>query len=176
MWREAAASAVIVALGGAEAAAETRFQGADAVAAAGRFIDDAIAYGSDYDPGRVAVEFVTAYEWSFMTNARFAPSRGHQVVLSKGPTEAGADGAACAGFRVTVEHFSADSLAALAREPLRAVLAVDRVDTIHGTICRRGRDDVRVDVTEVTLARAGGGRGAFATPFSTGPGAEAGGI
>jgi hypothetical protein len=169
MWREAAAIAVLAGCCARDAAAETRFQGAGAIAAAGRFIDDAIAYTSDYDPGRVAVEFVTAYEWAFMTHARFAPSRGHQVVLSKGPTEA--DGATlCAGFRVTVEHFTADSLAALARNAREAVLTIDTVDTIHGTICRHGDDDVRVEVQEIAIARAAVGRNAFSSPFTNGPG------
>jgi hypothetical protein len=169
MWRRAAAIAVLAGCCASDAAAETRFQGAAAVAEAGRFIDDAIAYGSDYDPGRVAVEFVTAYEWAFMTYARFAPSQGHQVILSKGPTETGEGGARCAGFRVSVEHFTAASLAALARNVHDAVLAVDTVDTVYGTICRHGADDVRVAVREVAIARAAEGRNAFSSPFTSGP-------
>jgi hypothetical protein len=170
MWREAAAIAVLAGCCAPDAAAETRFHGADAIAAAGRFIDGAIAYSSDYDPGRVAVEFVTAYEWAFMTYARFAPSRGHQVVLSKGPTEAGEGGALCAGFRISVEHFTAASLTALASNARDAVLAVERVDTVHGTICRHGADEVRIEVQEIAIARAAAGRGAFSSPFSSGPG------
>jgi hypothetical protein len=170
MWREAAAIAVVSGCCAPDAAAETRFQGADAIAAAGRFIDEAIAYTSDYDPGRVAVEFVAAYEWSFITYARFTPSQGHQVVLSKGPTEAGEGGALCAGFRISVEHFTPASLAALERNARDTVLAVERVDTVYGTICRRGADDVRIDVQEIALARAAAGRNAFSTPFSNGPG------
>jgi hypothetical protein len=170
MWREAAAIAVVSGWCVPDAAAETRFQGADAIAAAGRFIDEAIAYSSDYDPGRVAVEFVTAYEWAFMTYARFAPSQGHQVVLSKGPTEPADGGALCAGFRISVEHFTQASLTALARNAREAVLAVERVDTVYGTICRHGADDVRIEVQEIAIARAAEGRGAFSAPFSNGPG------
>jgi hypothetical protein len=170
MWRGAVAIAVVAGCCERAAAAEMHFQGAEAVAAAGRYINDVIAYSSDYDPGRVAVEFVAAYEWSFITHARFAPSLGHQVVLSKGPTEADAPGGLCAGFRVTVEHFTAASLADLAQRPSAAVLAVDTVDTVFGVICTHGDEDVRVDVQQVALARAGAGRGAFAVPFSNGPG------
>ena len=170
MWRGVAAIAVLAGCCAHDAAAETRFQGAGAAVAAGRFIDQAIAYSSDYDPGRVAVEFVTAYAWAFMTYARFAPSLGHQVVLSKGPTEAGDSGARCAGFRVSVEHFTQSSLAALARNAHDAVLAVDTVDTVLGTICRIGQDDVRIEVQEVAIARAAAGRNAFSVPFSNGPG------
>ncbi len=170
MWRRAAAIAVLAGTCAPDAAAETRFEGAGAVVDAGRFIDDAIAYASDYDPGRVAVEFVTAYQWAFMTYARFAPSRGHQVILSKGPTETGEGGALCAGFRVSVEHFTAASLAALAGNARDAVLAVDTVDTVYGTICRRGAHEVRIAVQEVTIARAAAGRSAFSSPFTSGPG------
>jgi len=175
MWREAAAIAVVTGCCASDAAAQTRFSGADAIAAAGRFIDATIAYSSDYDPGRVAVEFVTAYEWAFMTSARFAPSRGHQVVLSKAPTEAGDGGARCAGFRISVEHFTQASLTALARNAREAVLAVERVDTVYGTICRHGTDDVRIDVQEVALARTAAGRNPFSSPFSNSPGGGGGG-
>ena len=137
--------------------------------AAGRYISDAIAYPSDYDPGRVAVAFVAAYQPAFITHARFVPSLGHQVVLSKGPTEDGARaGERCAGFRVSVERFTAESLAELARRPNDAVLAVASVDSVFGSICTAGRDDVRVEIETVEVARTGGGRNAFADPYSAG--------
>ncbi len=163
--------AVLAIPSGAPSAREVRFHGSEAEQVAGRYITDAIAYDSDYDPGRVAVSFVAAYQPAFITPARFVPSLGHQVVLSKGPTEAGQGaGERCAGFRVSIERFTAESLAELARRPNDAVLAVASVDTVFGSICISSREDVRVDIEAVELARAGAGRNAFADPYSAGGG------
>lgn len=156
---------------GAVSAREIRFHGSEAASVAGRFITEAIAYDSDYDPGRVAVSFVAAYQPAFITPARFAPSLGHQVVLSKGPTESGRGaGERCAGFRVSIERFTPESLAELARRPNDAVLAVASVDTVFGSICIAGSEDVRVEIEAVELARAGAGRNAFADPYAAGSG------
>lgn len=159
--------ALVPILSAAASAREVRFNGSEAASVAGRYITDAIAYDSDYDPGRVAVAFVAAYQPAFITPARFVPSLGHQVVLSKGPTEPGRGaGERCAGFRVSIERFTPESLAELTRRPNDAVLAVASVDTVFGSICIAGGEDVRVDIEAVELARAGAGRNAFADPYA----------
>ena len=71
---------------------------------------------------------------------------------------------------VSVEHFTAASLAVLASNARDAVLAVDTVDTVYGTICRHGTHEVRIAVQEITIARAAAGRNAFSSPFTSGPG------
>ena len=163
--------AMLAAPSGAPSAAPVGFHGSDAESVAGRYISDAIAYNSDYDPGRVAVSFVAADQPAFITPARFVPSLGHQVVLSKGPTESGpAAGERCAGFRVSIERFTPESLAELARRPNDAVLAVASVDTVYGSICITGREDVRVEIEAVEVARSGAGRNAFADPYAAGGG------
>ncbi len=171
MRRAISVFALLAAASGAAAPAPVRFHGSEAESVAGRYITDAIAYDSDYDPGRVAVAFVAAYQPAFITPARFAPSLGHQVVLSKGPTEPGQGaGERCAGFRVSVERFTPESLAELARRPNDAVLAVASVDTVFGSICIAGSEDVRVEIEAVELARAASGRNAFADPYTAGGG------
>ncbi|MFN3460150.1 MAG: hypothetical protein ACK4ZN_03980 [Oceanibaculum sp.] len=153
----------------APAQAAKRFTGAAALSEAGAYISASLAYPqSYYDPGRLAVQLVEVYRGAFMSNVRFRPSLGHQVVLSKGlnqhdPMEDGQ----CADFRLTVERFSAHSLGALAAGET-GPLAIDSTDTIFGSICLRSARDVTVDIRSLSLDQPGEGRTAFNRPFGFG--------
>lgn len=148
---------------------DATFIGPAAVGQAGQFITAALGYAHDYDPGRVVVEFVPLFERAFITSARFAPSLGHQVVLSKGENETDHEGLACAGFRITIEVFTAESLSTLARRPESGGLRVEHSDTVRGRVCV-GVERVRVHLEDVSLARVEAGRPSFASPFAANTG------
>jgi hypothetical protein len=167
-------AAILILLAGDAAAAE-RFVGADASAKAGAYIDARLGYASDYTPGMLAVDYVKVYDGAFVTQVRFSPSRGHQVVLGKMLTARAGDGARCAEFRVIVERFTADSLARLERDKSGVKLFVDSVDTVRGTICVLQPLDISVEIAEVRLALPADHQ-AFASPFAIGAGPGGGGI
>jgi hypothetical protein len=157
------------------AAAAERFVGADAPTRAGAYIDAKIGYPTDYTPGRLAVDYVGLYGGAFVTQVRFTPSNGHQVVLGKGFDARARDGATCADFRIVVERFSAASLEKLEREKSGVRLDVVSVDTVRGVICRLTPKDISVDISEVRLALPGGWA-AFASPFALAAADGGGGI
>ncbi|MBM3547159.1 MAG: hypothetical protein FJX54_09400 [Alphaproteobacteria bacterium] len=157
------------------ASAAERFTGDDASISAGAYIDKAIGYPNDYTPGRLAVDYIGVYEGAFVTQVRFTPSRGHQVVLGKGFNERKTDGAACADFRIIVERFSAASLEKLERDRSGVKMEVSSVDTVRGVICRLTPRDISVEIAEVKLALPAD-RAAFANPFAIHRGDVGGGI
>ena len=157
--------AALLALVSLPASAVERFIGDDASISAGAYIDSAIGYPNDYTPGRLAVDYVGVYEGAFVTQVRFTPSRGHQVVLGKGFNERTGNGAACADFRIIVERFSAASLEKLERDKSNVKLEVASMDTVRGVICRLTPKDISVEIAEVKLALPAD-RAAFATPFA----------
>ena len=159
----------------APASAAERFTGVEAAQSAGAYIDKALGYGSDYTPGRLAVDYVRVYDGGFMTTVRFSPSRGHQVVLGKSRNERIRSGAACAEFRVVVERFTAESLARLERDKSGVIMQVDVVDTVRGTICLLTPADITVSIGEVKLALPAD-HSAFAAPFALATGGGGGGI
>lgn len=165
--------AALVVLLALPAAAAERFVGNDAPITAGAYIDQAIGYPTDYTPGRLAVDYIGVYAGAFLTQIRFTPSRGHQVVLGKGFNALAGNGATCADFRIIVERFSAASLEKLERERSNVKLDVASVDTVRGVICRLTPKDISVEIAEVKLALPANWA-AFATPFAVG-GARAGG-
>lgn len=152
------------------AAAAKRFTGSDALARAGAFISANLKYPeSYYDPGRLAVQLVEVYRGAFMSNVRFRPSLGHQVVLSKGLNEFDAmEDSQCADFRLTVERFSEKSLKDLEDGVTGQKLQIDSSDTIFGSICVRNAGDVTVDIRALALQQTGEGRTAFNRPFGFG--------
>jgi len=170
--RLAAAFLVLLAL---PAAAAERFTGDDASTSAGAYIDKTIGYPSDYTPGRLAVDYVGVYEGAFVTQVRFTPSRGHQVVLGKSFNERKTDGAACADFRIIVERFSAASLEKLERDKSGVRLEVASIDTVSGIICRLTPKDISVEIAEVKLAMPADWA-AFASPYAIIRGDTGGGI
>lgn len=161
--------AVSVMVAAAPAEAARRFTGATALSDAGAYISASLAYPkSYYDPGRLAVQLVEVYRGAFMSNVRFRPSLGHQVVLSKGMNRHDAmEDSQCADFRLTVERFSASSLGALAAGEA-GPLAIDSMDTIFGSICLRSARDVTVDIRSLLLDQPSRGRTAFNRPFGFG--------
>ena len=172
-------AAVLILLAGllpfGRAVAAERFVGADASAKAGAYIDARLGYASDYTPGTLAVDYVKVYDGAFVTQVRFSPSRGHQVVLGKMLSARAGSGAMCAEFRVIVERFTTDSLERLERDKSGVRLHVDSVDTIRGTICVLQPLDISVEIAEVRLALPAD-HAAFATPFAVGAGPGGGGI
>ena len=167
-----AAFVVLLAL---PATAAERFVGADAALSAAAYIDRTLSYPSDYTPGKLAVEYVGVYDGAFMTQIRFTPSNGHQVVLGKGLNARARDGSNCADFRIIVEKFSAESLATLERDKSNVPLFVDSVDSVRGIICVLTPKDISVDIDEITVARPAGWA-AFASPFAIAPAAVGGGL
>lgn len=153
----------------AQAPRDQSFAGPSAVDQAGRFISAAIGYAHDYDPGRVIVEFIPVFERAFITSARFSPSLGHQVIVSKGENEVDGEGRACAGFRITIEIFTTESLANLQRRPESGGLRVERSDTVRGRVCIGG-DRIGVRLDDVVLARVEAGRPSFASPYAANAG------
>jgi hypothetical protein len=147
------------------ASAAERFTGDDASISAGAYIDKAIGYPSDYTPGRLAVDYVGVYGGAFVTQVRFTPSNGHQVVLGKGFNALAGSGATCADFRIIVERFSAASLEKLERDKSNVRLEVASVDTVRGVICRLTPKDISVEVAEIRLALPADWA-AFASPFA----------
>ena len=157
------------------ASAAERFVGADAAVSAAAYIDKTLGYPSDYAPGRLAVDYVGVYDGAFMTQIRFTPSNGHQVVLGKGLNARARDGANCADFRIIVEKFSAESLQRLERDKSNVQLHVDTVDSVRGVICVLTPKDISVEIGEITMAHPAGWS-AFASPFGVAPAAVGGGI
>lgn len=145
-------------------AREASFSGPLAVGEAGQFITAAIGYTHDYDPGRVVIEFIPVFERAFITSALFSPARGHQVILSKGENEV-QHGDACAGFRITVEIFTRESLRHLEGHPDNGGLRVERSDTVRGRVCINALR-IRVQLEDVALARLEDGRPSFASPYA----------
>ncbi len=166
--------AVLMVLLALPAEAAERFVGADAAGSAAAYIDSRISYPSDYTPGGLAVAYVGVYGGAFMTQIRFTPSRGHQVVLGKGLNAKAANGAVCADFRIVVEKFTAESLDRLERDKSGVQLQVSSIDTVSGVICQLTPKDISVEIAEVKLALPGGWA-AFASPFALGIGAGGGG-
>ncbi len=166
--------AVLMVLLALPADAAERFVGADAAGSAAAYIDSRISYPSDYTPGGLAVAYVGVYGGAFMTQIRFTPSRGHQVVLGKGLNAKAANGAICADFRIVVEKFTAESLDRLERDKSGVQLQVSSMDTVSGVICQLTPKDISVEIAEVKLALPGGWA-AFASPFAFGTGAVGGG-
>jgi hypothetical protein len=156
------------------AAAAERFVGNDASTSAGAYIDSAIGYPDDYTPGRLAVDYIGVYDGAFVTQVRFTPSRGHQVVLGKGFNARIGNGATCADFRIIVERFSAASLEKLERDKSGVKLEVASIDTVRGVICRLTPKDISVEIAEVKLALPADWA-AFATPFAIGGAVSGGG-
>ncbi|MSP47961.1 MAG: hypothetical protein EXQ95_01415 [Alphaproteobacteria bacterium] len=157
------------------AAAAERFIGTDAPATAGAYIDSVIGYPADYTPGRLAVDYVGVYGGAFLTQVRFTPSNGHQVVLGKGLNALAANGATCADFRIIIEKFTTESLEKLERDKSGVQLQVSTFDTVRGVICRLTPKDISVEIAEIKLALPAGWV-AFASPFAFGAGAVGGGI
>ncbi len=169
--RIVAAFLVLLAL---PASAAERFTGDAASTSAGAFIDSKIGYPADYTPGRLAIEYVAVYGGGFLTQVRFTPSNGHQVLLGKGLNEQKASGAVCADFRIIVEKFTAESLERLERDRSGVRLDVATVDTVSGVICRLTPKDISVEIAEVKLELPAGWA-AFASPFAVKGGAAIGG-
>jgi hypothetical protein len=173
--RALAAVLILLACPAGPAAAAERFIGTDASVQAGAYIDARLGYASDYTPGTLAVDYVKVYDGAFVTQVRFSPSRGHQVVLGKMLSARADSGAKCAEFRVIVERFTADSLARLERDKSGVRLYVNSMDTIRGTICVLQPLDISVEIAEVRLALPAG-HAAFATPYAISSGPGGGGI
>lgn len=156
------------------ASAAERFVGDAASTSAGAFIDATLGYPADYTPGRLAIDYVGVYGGGFLTQVRFTPSNGHQVLLGKGLNEQRASGAICADFRIIVEKFTSESLEKLERDKSGVQLHVSTVDTVKGVICRLTPKDISVEIAEVKLS-VPAGWAAFASPFAVGGGASVGG-
>ncbi|KZD03520.1 hypothetical protein [Oceanibaculum pacificum] len=156
-------------LAASPAHAAKRFTGSDALAQAGAYISANLKYPEGYyDPGRLAVQLVEVYRGAFMSNVRFRPSLGHQVVLSKGLNAFDTmEDSWCADFRLTVERFSQQSLKDLAEGAI-GPLRIDSSDSVMGSICVRHAGDVTVDIRSLTLQQTGGDRVAFNRPFGFG--------
>jgi len=166
-------AALLVLLAFPVSAAE-RFTGDTAATSAGAYIDEKIGYPADYTPGRLAIDYVAVYGGGFLTQVRFTPSNGHQVLLGKGLNERRASGAVCADFRIIVEKFTPESLEKLERDRSGVRLDVATVDTVSGVICRLTPKDISVEIAEVQLERPAGWA-AFASPFAVKGGASIGG-
>lgn len=156
------------------ASAAERFVGDAASVSAGAYIDAKLGYPADYAPGRLAIDYVAVYGGGFLTQVRFTPSNGHQVLLGKGLNEQRASGAVCADFRIIVEKFTSESLEKLERDKSGVRLYVGSVDTVRGVICRLTPKDISVEIDEVKLALPAGWA-AFASPFAVGGSAVIGG-
>lgn len=151
--------------GPAEAA--QRFTGQTAQMKAGAYITGHLdAYPDDYSPGYLLIRYLTVYEGAFMSNVRFAPSLGHQVVVGKSiSTDDDLEGGDCASFQVVVEHFTGETLDTLERGVMEAPILIERSDELYGRMCARSEQDFTVEIRRVQLNVAQN-RKAFSIPFS----------
>jgi hypothetical protein len=170
------APALILAMAAAAAAAAPaaasteRFEGPGAQQAAGDFLSGLLSYGDEYSPGLLAVRYVPVYDRAFATIVRFAPSRGHQVVMGKLQNRPDLEaGGSCASFRLVVEHFTTETLDGLARARQDTRIAVEREDVVRADVCVAVSGSVRVEVKEVVAGAPAEGRTAFGIPFAQGP-------
>jgi hypothetical protein len=131
------------------------FDGADAVYAAARHINEALAYDNAYNAGRLAVQWVDEYADGLFIRLRLAPQEGHQVLYEKGKTKVDPelDGARCADFMLRIEHFEDESLKTYMANDQRGPLLVATGDEADGRICVRGDGDVGVGLREVLPGR-----------------------
>ncbi|MCR9257655.1 MAG: hypothetical protein NXI16_16345 [Alphaproteobacteria bacterium] len=151
----------------APAEAAKRFTGAAAPDQAGAYITGHLAdYPDDYSPGTLLIGYMQVYDGSFMSNVRFAPSLGHQVVVGKTKShDDDLEGGACASFQVVVEHFKDSTLDTLRRGALDAPIEINRSDELYGRMCMRSKTDFTVEIRRVSLDVAAD-RKAFTIPFS----------
>jgi hypothetical protein len=153
----------------------TRFEGTKALEEAARFINRSIGYEFAYDPGRLAILYVPAYQGLTATIVRFSPSDGHQVLFAKGYTKARPDrGGVCAEFQIIIEKFTSDSLEALERDRSGVTMRVAAMDRVAGEICWRDREDMTVGLAGAQRNEPRNAAEAFSYPFAFG--ASDGGI
>jgi len=159
--------ALIMAVLPLTAEAAKRFTGATAHDEAGAYITRHLAdYPDDYSPGYLLIGYLQVYNGSFMSNVRFAPSLGHQVVVGKTKSlDDSLEGGACASFQVVVEHFTEETLDTLARGVLEAPIEIHQADELYGRMCMRSETDFTVEIRRVRMDVAQE-RKAFTIPFS----------
>jgi hypothetical protein len=158
-------------------AAEAVFQGDDAVARAGAAITASLGYQYDFDPGRLALQWITAYGGRFIVPVLFSPRLGHQVVLQKDHTVTADNGTRCANVTVTIEHFPDASPAERDAAAQRGPLPVARTDQARYLACHVSPREVRLDQAEVNRDQpAVAGQRAFATPQAVGAGTGSSGF
>ncbi len=175
MRSRAATIAAMLAATPAAHASEAAFHGDDAVHRAGAAITAALGYTHDFDPGRLALQWITAYGGRFTVPVLFSPRLGHQVVLAKDHTVTADNGTRCAAVTLTVEHFADQPAAERDLAAQRGQLAVVRTDQARYLACHISPREIRLDQAEVERDRPASRR-AFSTPEALGVGTGATGF